>query len=201
MWWGDWYPVSRRMLEVSKRSKRQVTMHLHLEGEPETFCEGSVARYESFGFHRNRSWRTWTTAYGRIYPQWEVPESPPPFNRVLQHSKDAGKVQLCLKCAQATEPLRERLTLLAVTATARPEPTPASTLRDPLKAPKRPPGTEEMTGHLDEGSVGGACGTAGQGFKTTYVPWVTCPECLVHLDLWTEAGALRLDGYYVEPTP
>lgn len=64
--------------------------------------------------------------------------------------------------------------------------------------PARPPGTEAMTGHLEEGSPGGACGGAGSGFKTDYLPWVNCMDCLVQLDEFSEQGLLRVHGYYVK---
>jgi hypothetical protein len=45
-----------------------------------------------------------------------------------------------------------------------------------------------MTGHIDDGSDTGACGKGGCGFRTTYLGWIDCPECLVLVDWGLETG-------------
>jgi hypothetical protein len=62
----------------------------------------------------------------------------------------------------------------------------------------RPPGTELMYGHIDDGSETGACGKGGCGFRTTYLGWIDCPECLVLIDWGLETGLFEgvQDGIY-----
>lgn len=71
--------------------------------------------------------------------------------------------------------------------------------KDWMAAPTRPPGTEEMTCHLDEGSKGGACGEGYAGFRSDWLPWVSCGTCLVQLDWSIEQTLLELKGLYVVP--
>jgi hypothetical protein len=54
----------------------------------------------------------------------------------------------------------------------------------------RAPGLENFTGHIDDGSETGACGKGGCGFRTKYIPWITCSECWVIIDWGLESGLL-----------
>lgn len=55
-----------------------------------------------------------------------------------------------------------------------------------------------MTGHIDDGSDTGACGGGGCGFRTVYLVWINCPECLVLIDWGLETGLFEgtKDGIY-----
>lgn len=76
----------------------------------------------------------------------------------------------------------------------------ARPVRDWMATPIRVPGTELMTGHIDEGSIGGLCGEAGIGFKTDYLPWICCMKCLVHFDQYVSEGLMELKGLYITTT-
>lgn len=45
-----------------------------------------------------------------------------------------------------------------------------------------------MYGHIDDGSETGACGGGGCGFRTIYLIWIDCPDCLVLIDWGLETG-------------
>lgn len=62
-----------------------------------------------------------------------------------------------------------------------------STARDERRT-TRPPGTESMTGHIADGSIGGLCGDGNGGFHTTYLALVDCGNCLVMFDWAQESG-------------
>jgi hypothetical protein len=54
-----------------------------------------------------------------------------------------------------------------------------------------------MTGHFDEGSKGGGCGLGGAGFLTTFMPWITCAQCLVAIDWALEENLYVCHGLYL----
>lgn len=62
-----------------------------------------------------------------------------------------------------------------------------STARDERRT-TRPPGTEGMTAHIADGSVGGLCGEGNGGFHTTYLELADCGNCLVVFDWALESG-------------
>lgn len=195
MWNGDsWYQIYQKMRELSKKSgKKQLTMHFDIKEDERTVCGEKKANVHSATVGS----RTFTYATGswREMPSISFARSKPPGNRSVQFSKDHAKVSYCGKCLshfpeyerqfienQKNQPVREEK------KTAPP---------DFYKPPKREPGTEGMTGHLDEGSEAGPCGGAAIGFKTKYIPWITCPDCLVRLDEFESEGMVQITGYYV----
>lgn len=196
MWWGEWHAVSKTMHELSKQKKGQVTLHLKMSNEGRTFCDKSAS---SLYFHEFKCPDARVFAQWNYYGGYWLPRKDPPNNRVIHVGKDHAKITLCARCAGSLDVKKENLFLQSKQHGTRQQ---GQVIEEPkfsnMEPPKRPPGTEEMTAHLDEGSVAGPCDEAGIGFKTKYIPWVNCPGCLVRLDEWAEQGLLELDGLYIK---
>lgn len=204
--------VNDRLRDLSTASAKPRTVHIHIDGDKRLVCgktkTGEVVEELSLPSQlRHDNWRTnhysWDRYGQNVSGSWLL--------RIKYvHGKDGVRVTICRLCQSATE---SRLAQDAMEVLARGrgrgvavQPNHGAT-PDPFKdkggvlgllPPPRPVGTEYMTGHLDEGSAAGGCAAAGAGYRTAYLPWVTCAACLVFFDESMESELLKLRGLYVE---
>lgn len=199
MWSGDsWYGIYEKMRELSKKgAKKQITMHLDVVEDERTVCGEKKSNVHSTTISSS-TWLYRTRSQNRssdMVPSIRLAHISPPGQRTVQFDKDHAKVTYCGKCLSNLNNYEKELIEKVTNRPAREEKRTAPP--DFYNPPKREPGTESMTGHLDEGSQAGPCGEAAIGFKTKFIPWITCQNCLVRLDEFEEAGLLQVTGYYV----
>lgn len=217
---GDLY---ERIVKIVRSLERTATLHFSVGEDTRTACNKKrkdlIVERVDFERPRRRNGRL-DYSYGsydffrmleskRFYLRWT-------YNKDYEELKNKPPLMLCPGCREGVKRKFGDYALASLKATTEapiPAPT-AAPIEDPqqkrlreaglLPPPTRPIGTEEMTGHWDEGSQGGGCGEGYGGFKTNFMPWITCSRCLVVLDgyqddgWFADEGPLAMRGLYIE---
>ncbi len=177
-------------LAASIQEGKHVHIHLCAQGESKTFC--GTKKSSVYHVVIPAQWRGGREPWMFRIDSDAILGLPTSFKERKYRKRS---VTLCKKCQSSSVEVRERLLASSREQIREKKQAPELTSMD---APQRQPGTEDMTGHLDEGSAAGGCGEAASGFKTKFLPWINCATCLVYLDWMLENDLVTVDGYYVK---